>query len=106
MSDVKRYKKHGEILGRVLVAAKDGDYVRYDDYAALRARLEAVEKGRDTWEIDARRNHEAAERAEAALATARRDAYERAAQVADKYDANISMGAGREIRALSNEAET
>ena len=44
MDDVKRYKKHGEILGRVLVSAQDGDYVKYADYAALQARTkEAVE---------------------------------------------------------------
>lgn len=91
MDDVKRYKKHGEILGRVLVSAKDGDYVKHADYTALRARLEAVEKERDALkQTDAHRlqtlNHmgvavermqeaEArAERAEAALATARREA--------------------------------
>ena len=47
MTDVKRYKKHGEILGRVLVAAQDGDYVKYADYAALQARVAELEAERD-----------------------------------------------------------
>jgi hypothetical protein len=91
MDDVKRYRKDSEILGRVLVAAKDGDYVRYTDYTALRARLEAVEKERAAITKNTLRIYEAWEatkaelsRAAEALATARRDERERCASLADE----------------------
>jgi hypothetical protein len=115
MSDVKRYKKQGEILGRVLVAAKDGDYVRYDDYAALRTRVAELEdelaSGSFYQEKDIDAMLSRAERAEAALATARRDALEEALDAVwetdsvelAKYGVHKIMD---RIRALANVAKT
>ena len=76
--------------GAVVHWAERGYYVTADEITALRARLAQVEKERDEWVRDVwtARGFQAeaearAERAEAALATARREAYERAAQVAE-----------------------
>lgn len=113
--------------GAVVHWAERGYYVTADEITALRARLEAVEKERDAARdnsvadfmklLDARRR---AERAEAALATARRDGflagfkasgegwngecpYEGDNPLDDKYFVDVME---REIRALANEAET
>lgn len=53
-----------------------------DEITALRARLDAVEQIGLAFEVDAGEQRERAERAEAALATARRDALEEAAKEA------------------------
>ena len=110
-----------------------------DEITALRARLAEVERERDAAIValseQARKRGEAegrlqaselpgivegwksrAERAEAALATARRDAYEEAAKICDKVVSDMiyfndsarkkdKIFADR-IRALANEAET
>lgn len=72
MSDVNRYMAYGYRWARI---AEDGDLVRYDDYAALRARLAAVEaalvlhQNLDAISVDAVNDLTArAERAEARLA--------------------------------------
>lgn len=115
---------------------------RLDEITALRARLESVEKDRNAGTKDycaLMDRHDAmavrAERAEAALATARRDAYEEAAKYHDaqkayemseakRYRVNYEAGeddgsygqcqaaalqhgdSAAAIRALANEAET
>jgi hypothetical protein len=85
MSDVKRW----EMLDEPKVCT-EGRWVLHSDYAALRARLaEVEERGKvleQGWKIadDGRIEAEArAEAAETALATARRDALEEAAKVAE-----------------------
>lgn len=146
MSDVKRYdlEQPDSHMGSAKMQREDyGDWVSFEDYTALRARLEAVEKER----YDAVASYERlkridngipqfhrAERAEAALATARRDALievanmkptrEQIANAAMGYDhsfglmtpatqENLMHRAGwwlnawqHVIRALANEAET
>jgi hypothetical protein len=85
MDDVKRWRMDVEYDAKLDDA---GYWVRHDDYTALRARLDAVENERDECmndleqALDQRDTADArAERAEAALATARRDALEEAATV-------------------------
>lgn len=117
------------------------DAIRFE--TALRARLAEVEKERDnligwrtvaesnkamcmSWQESEIKAEARAERAEAALATARRDAYERAAQVAETAKAVcarcnspednhpyrhpfvpvVMVNIPAAIRALANEAET
>lgn len=123
-----------ELVALLLAQREDyGDWVSFEDYTALRARLDAVEKDRDAIGRDLNRakygepdfawsTHLAvldetiarAERAEAALATARRDALEEAAKEAvDILETmqTCSIGTAQDrvpaaIRALANEAET
>lgn len=107
---------------------------RLDEITALRARLEAVEKERDAWEERAAVAVRGRKAAEAALATARRDALlevanmkptrEQIANAAMGYDHSFGLMTPAEqenlmhragwwlnawqhvIRALANEAET
>lgn len=96
---VKRYDHVDEYQRRAIAEEQpDGDYVAYDDYAALLARLEAVEKEREhAWKMveKADRAHvlsvnscletlARAEKAEAERDDARRQALEEAAKVCDK----------------------
>lgn len=92
----------------------EGPWVEYDDYAALRARLEAVTQERD----DARKLQakdfelldspwkQRAELAEATLATARRDAYERAAEIAESHKPSSSFISERYWRGVDEAAHS
>jgi hypothetical protein len=92
MSDVKRYDPVGADHGAAWMEPEsDGDYVSYDDYAALKARLDAAQADRDEWRdlsvsYQTQKSDAKAEitRLTAALATARRDAWEEAAEVCQK----------------------
>jgi hypothetical protein len=72
MSDVKRYDCNGRV--RPMQENPEGPWVMHSDYAALRARVAEVEKERDGWLSASVDQQKRAQRAEAALATARRDA--------------------------------
>jgi predicted nucleic acid-binding Zn-ribbon protein len=75
-----------------------------DEITALRARLAEVEKERDGWLSASVDQQKRAQRAEAALATAREDAYEQAAQVVDARKSIIEVGTelSSRIRALKD----
>jgi hypothetical protein len=92
MSDVKR----DDICGHDGYPEPDdsGYYVTYDDYAALQARLAEVEAQRNEAAMLLQLHMQRAERAEAALATARRDALERAAQFVESHEVGVHPRTG------------
>lgn len=139
MSDVKRYAQtyNSDDDMHYLEPDAAGDWVRHDDYAALEARLEAVTQERDAlaaakWNVQhtdtmndmvqmGMARDEAisrAERAEAALATARRDAMEESAGKARALKSKLLAGSAEftdvetcdildaAIRALAQEEPT
>jgi hypothetical protein len=90
MSDVKR-----DIVDRLMdehVAASRTEAA--EEITALRARVAEVEKERDGWLSASVDLQNRAQRAEAALATARRDALEEAAKVCDERGAAEQVNYG------------
>jgi hypothetical protein len=101
MSDVKRYEPANAWGQTYMAALHSGGWVKHDDYAELETRLEEVENERDAlivardmmgrlWEQAEAR----AERAEAALATAQRDALEEAAQFVESHEVGVNPRTG------------
>ena len=119
MSDVKRYEPEGSFDGCAgwMRTEAAGGWVSFEDYTALRARLNEVTEERNV-QNDLRQIAEdaadelraRAERAEAALATARQLVTHAATELAQSAQDMNAMRAERAlhkaIRALANEAET
>jgi hypothetical protein len=74
MSDIKRYRFGSQPFGK-WVESDEGQWVRYDDYSALEAQLQKQSTLMDMGFAEYERR----------LATARRDAWNRAAMVAEAW---------------------